>query len=274
MSNSGDIHQSIIDSEDIEEIHEDEIPVSEVIVSLGRHPFQVISRWNWKSATMGALLRSFFYLAVYRASKESWVVTLTAMLVEFGFRFLTSGIAGALVQSFRRAKPVWLATLIVTVSLPFLSHLVEYFTHYYQEAYFSNVFPASQNDGRQKAFAISVMFSVISALFNIYVMRNGVLLVGAGEETNSFFEDMKQIPVLIFFFITYLPFKMIDFYRSGNLLSAIGIFLGFGLTVGTVLGFFRGHWTWAWRTALGAWVIMFIWTTIVTLFMRDIRRSP
>ena len=172
MINSTEIHQSIIDADDLEEIHEDEMSISDVFGSLIRHPRQIISRWNWKSATMGALLRAIFYLAVYKASKENWMVTLTAMFVEFGFRFFTSGVSGALVQSFRRAKPVWIATLIISVSLPVFSHTIEYFTHYMQEAYFSDVFAASQNKGRQKAFAISVLFSVLSAMFNIFIMRN------------------------------------------------------------------------------------------------------
>ncbi|MCB1025915.1 MAG: hypothetical protein KDB79_16080, partial [Acidobacteria bacterium] len=228
-------------------------------------PLQILSRWNWKSAMLGAILRAFFYFAVYKASKESFLVTITAMIVEFSFRFFTSGASGALVQSFRRATPAWFATLIVTVSLPVISHTIEYSTHYIQEAYFANVFAASENNARQKAFAISVLFSVLSAMFNIFVMRNGVLLVGAGEETNSFSSDLKKIPRLILEFTSYLPIKMIDFVIARNFINALGIFIGFGLTVGGVLGFFRGKWSWAWTTALGAWAIMFVWTIIVAI---------
>ena len=117
---------------------------------------------------------------------------MTAVMVELSFRFFTSGISGALVQSFRRARPVWLATLMVSISLPVFSHSIEFFTHYAQETYFNTIFAASQNNSRQKAFAISVLFSVLSALFNLFMMRHGVLLVGAGEETKTLWGDLKQ----------------------------------------------------------------------------------
>ena len=151
MTRSEDIHQSIIDADDLEEIHEKEIPLGEVLRSLASHPAQIITRWNWKSAFLGALLRASFYFTVYKASRENWVVTLTAVMVELSFRFVTSGISGALVQSFRRATPAWLSAVIVTISLPTFSHSVEFATHYIQEQYFYNVFAASENNARQKA---------------------------------------------------------------------------------------------------------------------------
>lgn len=129
---SEDIHLSIADADDLEEIHDDSISVFDVFSSLVQHPAQIITRWNWKAALLGAILRASFYFTVYKASKESWVVTLTAMMVEFSFRFFSSGISGALIQSFRRATPAWLATAIVTVSLPVFSHTIEFMTHYAQ----------------------------------------------------------------------------------------------------------------------------------------------
>ena len=267
MINTKEIHQSIIDADDLEEIRSGEISVGDVFRNLFRHPLQIVSRWNWKSATMGAMIRALFYFFTYIASGEKSNVILTAMVVEFGFRFFTSGISGSLVQSFRKATPKWFATMIVTVSLPLFSHTVEFLTHYIQEAYFADIFAASQNKARQKAFAISVLFSVLSAMFNIFIMRNGVLLVGAGEESKSFGSDMRQIPLLINEFITYIPLKIMEFVRNGNFLAAFAMFLSFGLTVGGVLGFFRGKWSWAWNSALGAWAIMFVWTVFVAVFM-------
>jgi len=99
-------------------------------------------------------------------------------------------------------------------------------------------------------------------------MRNGVLLVGAGEETNTFLKDMRKIPLLILHFVTYLPIQIIDFIKKKNVLPAIGIFLSFGITVGGVLGFFRGKWSWAWTTALGAWAIFLVWTIFVAIALR------
>lgn len=263
---SEDIHLSVADADDLEEIRDEEISVFDVFSSLVQHPAQILTRWNWKAALLGALLRASFYFTVYKASKESWLVTFTAMLVEFSFRFFTSGISGALVQSFRRATPAWLATAIVTISLPIFSHTIEYFTHFAQEKYFYNVFAAAENNARQKAFAVSVLFSVLSAMFNIFIMRHGVLLVGAGEESKTLWTDLKRIPLLILEFMVFLPNQMIKFIRSGQFVYSLGIFLGFGFTVGFILGVFRGKWSWAWTTALGAWAIMLTWTILVAAF--------
>ena len=265
MVNSDVIHRSIAEAGDLEKIRDGEISVGDVFRSLARHPAQVISRWNWKSALLGAILRASFYFTIYQVSKESWLVTLGAVIVEFSFRFVTSGISGALVQSFRRASPAWLAMMIVMISLPVFSHTVEYITHYAQENLFSSIFAASENKARQKAFAISVLFSVLSALFNLFVMRNGVMLVGAGSETKSLLQDLKRIPLLIIEFIVILPNAILKSIRTGKILTAVGFFSAFGLSVGGILGVFRGKWSWAWTTALGAWAILLVFTFIVVV---------
>ncbi len=271
MTKTEEIHQSVAEADDLEEIHEPEIPLGEVFRNLVQHPLQLIKRWNWKSAILGALLRASFYFTVYKASRESWVVTLSAVLVEFTFRFITSGVSGALVQSFRRATPAWLATLIVSISLPIFSHTIEFVTHYTQEKYFSSIFPASTNNSRTIAFAVSVLFSTMSALFNLFIMRHGVLLVGAGKETKSLWSDIKTFPKLIFEFTTYLPIFIINCLGKGRFISALAVFSGFGLVVGGILGGFRGKWSWAWTTALGAWAIMLVWTIIVAVGMKIIQ---
>jgi hypothetical protein len=214
------------------------------------------------------LLRASFYFSVYKAGRENWFVILSAVLVEFSFRFFTSGVSGALVQSFRRATPVWLATMFVTISLPVFSHTIEYIAHYTQETYFSSVLPASENNSRKIAFAVSVLFSVLSAMFNLFMMRHGVLLVGAGAETKSLWSDLKKIPFLVYEFVTYLPDMILRFIREGKILAAIGVFSAFGLTVGAVLGGFRGKWSWAWTTALGAWTILLVSTLLFAVVLR------
>jgi hypothetical protein len=272
-SMSEEIHHSIADAEDMEEVWEERIDVSDVIRNLIRHPFQIISRWNWKLSMIGALLRASFYFTVYKASQESWAVTLTAVLVELGFRFITTGIAGAVVQSFRRSTPIWLANVIVSISLPAFSHTVEFVTHYAQERYLYDVFAASENSGRQRAFAISVLFSAISALFNLFAMRHGVLLVGAGDQTLPFWSDLKRIPKLVGVFGCALPVFISTQLENGKLLYALGAFCAFGFSIGTILGSFRGKWKWAWTTALGAWAILFAATAIIGFIRWIFRRQ-
>jgi len=272
MTNSEHIHRSITEADDLEEIRDGQISVGDIFRSLAAHPAQIITRWNWKAALLGALLRASFYVGVYKASKENWRAALAAAAVEFTFRFVTSGASGALVQSFRRATPVWLATLIVTISLPTISHSIEYFTHYAQEQYFSGIFPASENKSRQIAFAVSVLFSVMSAMFNLFIMRHGVLLVGAGSESKSLWSDIKRFPLLIVEFLSFLPIEIINHVKNRNYFPAIGIFLGFGFVVGTILGVFRGKWSWAWTTALGAWAVFFVFTSFVAVVLQIIQR--
>ncbi len=104
MTNSQEIHRSIGEAGDLEKLRDEQISIGDVFSSLAQHPLQIITRWNWKAALLGAILRASFYFTVYKASKESWIVTFTAVLVELAFRFFTSGISGSLVQSFRRAR--------------------------------------------------------------------------------------------------------------------------------------------------------------------------
>lgn len=264
------IHHSVANADDIEEVWEKEILVKDVFLNLLHHPAQIITRWNWKSALMGACVRASFYFTVYFASRESWLVTLTAVFVELCFRFITTGMAGAVVQSFRRATPQWLATAIISVSLPAITHVIEFFTHYVQETYYSNIFPAPTSSARLKTFAISVLFSVISAMFNLYIMRRGVLLVGAGEETKSLLQDVKSMPVLVKDFTILLPDMLVRFTYQGKVLRAIGIFLFFGLAVGTILGVTRGVWNWGYRSAFGAWGLL-AFATIIGFIIRIVK---
>lgn len=265
-----EIHHSIADADDIEEVWDDSIEVSDVLKNLAHHPGQIITRWNWKAALLGAVLRASFYFTVYQASRQSWLVTLTAVLVELFFRFITTGMSGAVVQSFRKAKPFWLANVIVSIMLPAFSHAVEFVTHYAQERYFFDVFATSDNSvARQRAFAISVLFSVLSALFNLFAMKHGVLLVGAGEETRSLKDDVKLLPRMVGEFTAYLPVQIAKFLEEGKIIKALIPFLGFGFSVGAILGTVRWKWQWAWTTTLGSWAILTL-AVVITLVARYI----
>src|SRR5688500_1077619 len=71
MTRYEDIHQSVSQADDIEQVRESEIPISEVLRSLVSHPLQIITRWNWKAALLGAVLRASFYFTVYQAAREN-----------------------------------------------------------------------------------------------------------------------------------------------------------------------------------------------------------
>lgn len=266
MTNQDKIHRSIIDeADDIEEVKEEVITVGDVFRNLLTHPAQIITRWNWKAALLGAIFRASFYFTVYKASKENGMVAVYAGLLELALRFFTSGLSGALVQSFRRATPAWLATLIISVSLPLFGHTVEYIAHYSQENLFPNVFPAAATSARKVAFAVSVLISVISAIFNIFIVRHGVLLVGAGAETKSLWSDIKSLPFLILQFVGVLPMKIVELSKQKRFLEAGGIFAAFGIVVGAILGIVRGKWDWALYPAFGAWGVLAVGVIIAAI---------
>ncbi len=132
------------------------------------------------------------------------------------------------------------------------------------------VFAASENKAREKAFAVSVLISALSAIFNIFIMQRGVLLVGAGKETKSLWGDVKRIPSLVGEFVSILPLKIVNLMREGRWLKAFGMFATFGIAVGTILGAARGKWSWAWTTALGAWGALLVALLITTIALRFI----
>jgi hypothetical protein len=274
MSITDEIHHSIADADDMEEVWDRTIDVVGVFRNLAGHPAQIFTRWNWKTALLGAGLRAFFYLVVYVVSQEAWITTLTAVMVELPFRFITTGMAGSVVQSFRRATPVWAANIIVSILLPAFSHTVEFLTHYGQERYFSDILAASRDGvARQRTFAISVFFSVISALFNLFAMRHGVLLVGAGKETLSFGSDVKRLPLMVSEFTAFLPVLIAKYFERRQFLSAFASIVGFGVTVGIMLGTFRGKWEWAWRSTLGAWAVLLFSVTIAAVARYVMKRQ-
>lgn len=256
LSMSDEIHHSIADADDIEEVWDPVITVADVFYNLLHHPLQLLTRWNWKAVLLAMIVRGSISFAVYKFSENTKAAVIAAAVIMF-IRFITTGMAGALVQSFRKARPVWLANLIVSVMLPGIIHTIEFATQYLLEHTYVDVFALSQ-DGvtLKRAFAISVLFSIVSVLFNLYAMRKGALLVGAGEDTQSLKDDFKQMPRLVAEFVIALPVLISRFLESGRVLNAIGVFFTFGFTVGAILGTFRGKWEWAWRSALGAWSVL------------------
>jgi hypothetical protein len=172
--------------------------VGKVISRLLRHPFQsLILRWNWKSAFLSATMRSSIFFATYLISRESLKVAFGAMLVQFSFRTLLGGVNGAIIQSFSKVEPVWKSALIVPLMLSVFSHTIEFIT---QTAYDKYAGTTAKN----KAILISIIISIISAVFNLFIMRRGTLLVKDDRE-QTLRNDMKRMPLLIMEFFLF-PF--------------------------------------------------------------------
>jgi LSD1 subclass zinc finger protein len=164
--------------------------VVDVFRYLVRHPVEMLVwRWNWKAAVFSGLLRSLIYLFTHL--KEGWRAALGAMSVEFFFRLIVSGASGSLVQAFHNAAPVWLATLCVMIMLPAFSHMIEFTLH---------TLNGDVNKG--KAITISIAFSIISAIFNLFAMRRDALLV-KDARAQSLGQDLIKLPKIVGEFMFY-----------------------------------------------------------------------
>jgi hypothetical protein len=164
--------------------------VGQVLSCLVRHPIDRIARrWNWKSAVLSSAFRaSLFFSANLGAGLDA---AFAAMLTEFVFRGLTAGFYGGLTQSFRHATPHWLASLTVMVLLPISTHTTEFFVHWLRGT-----------ERLTASLTVSVVFTIISTLFNLFAMRRGALIVGEGR--GSLLADLRQIPRLIVLFVASL----------------------------------------------------------------------
>lgn len=159
---------------------------------LVRHPGELLlRRWNWKVAAFSAILRGGIFLVTNLSA--GWEAARGAMLAEFVYRALTAGFYGALSQQFGRIEPHWQGTIGAMAFVPALGHLVEFCIHSLR---------GTPNLGR--SIAASVSFSVLSVLFNLYIMRHGAMIVG-GEKARPFGEDMRRIPRLILGFVLVGP---------------------------------------------------------------------
>jgi hypothetical protein len=158
--------------------------VIDVFRYLVRHPIEMLVwRWNWKAALFSGVLRSMIYLFTHL--KEGWRAALGAMSVEFFFRLVVSGASGSLVQAFHNAAPVWLATLCVMIMLPAFSHMIEFTLH---------TLNGDVNKG--KAIVISISFSIISAIFNLFAMRRDALLV-KDARAQTLGQDLVKLPKIV-----------------------------------------------------------------------------
>jgi hypothetical protein len=164
--------------------------VGQVLIALVRHPIDRIARrWNWKSAVLSSAFRSsLFFSANLGAGLDA---AYAAMLTEFVFRAVTSGFYGGLTESFRHATPHWLATIAVMVLLPISTHVTEFLVHWLRGT-----------ERLTASLTLSVAFTVISTLFNLFAMRRGVLIVGEGR--GSLLADLRQVPRLIVLFVASL----------------------------------------------------------------------
>jgi hypothetical protein len=163
----------------------------------------LIERWNWKAAIFSATFRAALFLFANLAA--GWKAATGAMVAEFLYRSATSGFYGAITQAFSKADPEWVAAAATAVLLPGVSHSVELAVHLLRGT--PNIITS---------MIASVCCTVVSTLFNLYAMRHGALVVGAGG--SSLATDLRRMPVLIGGFLAAVPLAITSklAFRSGT----------------------------------------------------------
>lgn len=167
------------------------VPLLSVLRWACAHPFDLfIRRWNWKSAVFSALFRGLIFFTVNL--QVGWRAALGAMLAEFVWRSVTSGGWGAVTQMLCKVRPLWQAVFGTMFVMPLAAHTIEFVIHY-----------ARGTPLLARSILVSVCFTQVSDLFNLYVMYNGAMLVGG--EARPFGEDLRRVPALIAGFLLVLP---------------------------------------------------------------------
>jgi hypothetical protein len=143
--------------------------------------------WNWKSAFFSSTCRAavFFFANL----SHGFAAARGAMLAEFIYRALTAGFYGALTQACRKSAPRGRRVVLLVAGLPLGQHALEFVIHWMRGT------PALKT-----SIISSIVFTVISTLFNLHAMRRGVLV--AGHEGRPLGEDLRAIPITIASFLT------------------------------------------------------------------------
>jgi hypothetical protein len=173
--------------------------VQSVLLELIRNPGVLMERWNWKAAVFSSTTRALLFFCANLSA--GWAAATGAMLAEFSYRAVTAGFYGAITQAFRQVEPAWTAALTVVVVLPAASHAIELTMHWLRGT------PRIMT-----SVIASVVFTMLSTLFNWFVMRRGALVVG--EEGQSLIQDLRRMPQLLRAFLAAGPLALDGLLRK------------------------------------------------------------
>jgi len=167
------------------------VGVAGTLAGLLLNPWRrLLLRWNWKTALLSACVRGAIFFAANLGAGLS--AALGAMWVEAALFATLAGFYGALAQAFRHAQPAWAATMTVMALVPAVNHTLEYLTHY-----------AIGTVRIASGVTASISLSILSAMFNLFAMRRGVLIVG--DERASLVDDLRRMPRIVFDFVMAIP---------------------------------------------------------------------
>lgn len=131
---------------------------------------------------MSATVRSLVYLtAMARSGAHS---RLAVVAVEMAYVTLTAGLYAGMQQRALVLRSRVLGNLIIVVGVPGLAQFLDWLTH-------RAVGPAAP----PRAILAASIFTLVSALFHLHVMRRGVFLTGHAGRTLA--DDFRRMPRLV-----------------------------------------------------------------------------
>jgi hypothetical protein len=227
-----------------------------------RHPIDtVIYRWHWKSALFSGLIRMAIFLIGYH--NKGTEIMLAAAGIQFIFRVSFGGVGGAIIQRFSKVEPPWHATITVPVFITAISHIIEFIIQINFDAYYGTNLAA-------KTTIASIVISVMSAVFNLFLMRRGVMLV-KDEQEKSLGKDFASIPRLLFDFIMIPSHTIYQKISNKQYLMAIFVTLMTTLGTGLIGGILRFRVSWGYWT--GGIVFGLLIISVIILAIVNARRE-
>lgn len=149
---------------------------------------QAASCWNWKCALLSATARSLVYLAALAHARLHGGLAIVA--VEIAYVTATAGIYAGLQQQALRLRQRLLGNLAVVVGVPGVAQALDWLVH-------RAIGPAAP----ARATVLVCVFTLVSALFHLHVMRRGAFLTGhAGR---SLTDDFRRMPRLVLGFLLW-----------------------------------------------------------------------
>lgn len=234
--------------------------IGEAVGDIARNPSQLVRQWNYKGAIMSGTMRAPIFLVTYLVGRESIKLALAAALAQFIFRFIFAGVGGSLIQAFRRVEPAWKALAAILLIVPFVSHVFEFVV----QASFAYLTETADHTG--DAIVRSVCFSVLSALFTLFIMRRNVMIVGEAE-SKSIWSDLARLPVLVFEFVMFIPLEIVRMLRGGESVRASAAVVGFGIFSELIGWAVTGKLYWTYDKGKTSWASLWAIDGLILLFV-------
>ena len=154
---------------------------------------QALSCWNWKCALLSATVRSLVYVAALAHDRLHSGAAIVA--VEIAYVSATAGLYAGLQQRALTIRSRLLGNLLIVAGVPGLSQALNWLTH-------RAVGPAAP----PRALVAVCIFTLLSALFHLHVMRRGVFLTGPAGR--SLADDFRHMPGMIVGFLAAFPMAL------------------------------------------------------------------